>query len=229
MTNETRRWIYLQGADLAHVVAEAGRLYEGGATGREIRATLGLTEMQMRRVARIAGLDLLARHRESTRLAPDEIQHGTPSAWSYHGCRCDVCVEARAVYKKREREAERARYAADPDAPGWPPHGTTRRATLGCTCDTCITAQTSETRARQAETVATARNTGKAWTGPELEIVADRSRKIRDIAVMLGRTYASVSNARRALDDPRNGRHAAYTELLGQHGRDLFPGSRDET
>ena len=53
----TRRWTYLQGADLDHVVAEARRLYEGGSTGCEIRAELGLTEMQMRRVARIADID----------------------------------------------------------------------------------------------------------------------------------------------------------------------------
>lgn len=212
----TRRYTYLTGEAREHITGEARRLYDAGQTGTQIRETLGLTEAQMERIARHAGLDLRARHHEARRLTPDEIPHGTPSAWSYHGCRCGVCVEARSAYKAQGREAERARYAAAPDAPGWPAHGTVRRATLGCTCEACIAAQTGETRVRQAETVATARNTGKEWTGPELEIVADRSRRIKDIAVMLGRTYASVSNARRALDDPQNGRHAACMELLGQ-------------
>lgn len=212
----TRRYTYLTGEARDHITGEARRLYDAGQTGAQIRETLGLTEAQMERIARHAGLDLRARHHEARQLSPDEIPHGTPSAWSYHGCRCAVCMEARSAYKAQEREAERARYAADPDAAGWPAHGTTRRAALGCECDTCIAAQTDQLRARQQATVATARNSGAAWTGPELEIVADRTRRIKDIAVMLGRTYASISNARAALADPRHPRHAAYTELLGK-------------
>lgn len=38
----------------------------------------------------------------------DSIPHGTPSGYSYHGCRCEVCVEAK-------REKDRAYYRANQD------------------------------------------------------------------------------------------------------------------
>lgn len=29
-----------------------------------------------------------------------EIPHGRPSAWTHHGCKCDVCTAARRVYRR---------------------------------------------------------------------------------------------------------------------------------
>lgn len=57
---------------------------------------------------------------------------------------------------------------------------------------------------RQAETEALARNKGKDWTGPELEMVADLSRSARDTALALGRTAGAVQLQRHKLRvDPR--------------------------
>ena len=57
---------------------------------------------------------------------------------------------------------------------------------------------------RQTETEALARNKGKDWTGPELEVVADLSRSARDAALALGRTAAAVQLQRHKLKvDPR--------------------------
>lgn len=50
----------------------------------------------------------------------DSIPHGTPSAYSWHKCRCEVCVDAkRAVdraYYERNREAVKAKVSAYRDA-----------------------------------------------------------------------------------------------------------------
>lgn len=62
---------------------------------------------------------------------------------------------------------------------------------------------------KQGDTRVTARNHGKEWTGPELELAADRSRTTRDVATALGRTYAAVSTQRELLrTDPRKARMA---------------------
>lgn len=52
-----------------------------------------------------------------------EIPHGTPSAYSWHKCRCDICVEAKRdrdrAYYERNRERVKARskawYEANPE------------------------------------------------------------------------------------------------------------------
>jgi hypothetical protein len=56
----------------------------------------------------------------------------------------------------------------------------------------------------QAETTDAARRHGYVWTGPELEIVARDDLTVKQIALMLGRTYTAVEKAReRIRRDPR--------------------------
>lgn len=63
--------------------------------------------------------------------------------------------------------------------------------------------------ARQSTSLASAANRYKEWTGPELELVADLSRTVQDVAEALGRTFASVEHQRRKIRiDPRKARMA---------------------
>lgn len=56
-------------------------------------------------------------------------------------------------------------------------------------------------------------NHGKEWTGPELELAADETRTIRQVAKTLGRTYDAVAHARRLLrTDPRKIKVAGIPE-----------------
>jgi hypothetical protein len=57
---------------------------------------------------------------------------------------------------------------------------------------------------RQARTVESARNWGKEWTGPELEVLARGDLTRAQKALLLGRTYNAVANMlRRVCVDPR--------------------------
>lgn len=68
----------------------------------------------------------------------------------------------------------------------------------------------------QAASLATARNHGKEWTGPELELAADQSRTALEVALALGRTFRAVRTMRSKIHaDPRKARMA---------GTDVEPG-----
>lgn len=61
----------------------------------------------------------------------------------------------------------------------------------------------------QNESTDRARSHRKEWTGPELELAADPTRSIMDVAKALGRTYFAVQNMRQMLRlDPRKARMA---------------------
>lgn len=71
-------------------------------------------------------------------------------------------------------------------------------------------AKARETSRRQQQaTVDRAVNRGKEWTGPELELIADRSRGVVEVALALGRTATAVKEMRRQIYlDPRKARMA---------------------
>jgi hypothetical protein len=76
----------------------------------------------------------------------------------------------------------------------------------------------------QAETASAARRHGRVWTGPELEIAARDDLSNKEIALMLGRTYAAVDHARRGIKiDPRKqflaGLAAGRADELREGGR----------
>lgn len=76
-----------------------------------------------------------------------------------------------------------------------------------------------EIAARQADSLQHASNWGKEWTGPELELAADMSRTVGDVAKALGRTYAAVVAARHLLHtDPRKARMAG-TDVKSSRAR----------
>lgn len=68
----------------------------------------------------------------------------------------------------------------------------------GCDCDLCSEAReimNARIRESNAETAKTARNKGREWTGPELEIVVRTDLTSKQKATMIGRTTASVNIA----------------------------------
>lgn len=59
-----------------------------------------------------------------------EPRHGSPSAYEYHGCRCDLCVTNET---KRNHRMAQARHSKNP-----PQHGTANAYTnYACRCDPC--------------------------------------------------------------------------------------------
>lgn len=80
----------------------------------------------------------------------------------------------------------------------------------GCRCADCRVAKREYDRAdggnakRQAETLEKAARLGNQWTGPELEVAARNDLSLREIAALLGRSYASVANMRHKMKaDPK--------------------------
>lgn len=70
------------------------------------------------------------------------VEHGTETAYRWHGCRCDACREHRAA-------AHRASYTPKPRAPREPApiaHGTPRGYQRGCRCDECREARSEQAR-----------------------------------------------------------------------------------
>lgn len=96
--------------------------------------------------------------------------------------RCPPCDVREVIAYQRERASEDAEYAAK---------------------------QKRRTRNKdhrwQQRTLEQAKNRGKEWTGPELELLSRDDLTRREMAEMLGRTYYAVSEAKRKLnrDDPK--------------------------
>jgi hypothetical protein len=92
--------------------------------------------------------------------------------------------------------------------PGFQSHGTFKKYTNGCRCEACVSvARQHRNRIQKranSETLATATNHYKQWTGPELEIASRTDLTARQAAQMLGRTLKSVKHIRaKLLVDPR--------------------------
>ena len=103
----------------------------------------------------------------------------------------------------RERHPDRARMLARENAKHRYQKDPERARELG---------RTAHYRER-SETLPTAVNNGKEWTGPEMELVADRSRTAREVALALGRTIGAVKIMRHKLrTDPRKIKVAGIPE-----------------
>ena len=64
--------------------------------------------------------------------------------------------------------------------------------------------------AKQADTVPGAKNAGRRWSGPELELALREDMNVQELATLLGRSYLAVVKARqRARTDPK------YINLAG--------------
>jgi len=86
------------------------------------------------------------------------VEHGTETAYRWHGCRCDECREHRAA-------AHRASYTPKPRPPREPApiaHGTPRGYGRGCRCDEC-----REARAEQARAYRTRRAERDGFAAPQ--------------------------------------------------------------
>lgn len=116
-------------------------------------------------------------------------------------CRCTVCRKAAA-----ERQSKRnMRLQSTPVPEG--SHGKTGYVTYGCRCEVCEEGVKDSNRKgweRERPLREQAKNSGKEWTGPELEIVARTDLKATKVAVMLGRTPGAVRAMRVLIrKDPR--------------------------
>lgn len=160
-----------------------------GGTYVDIAAAVGMCTDTVRRALKRAGVE-----------APKKpIPHGTPSGWQWHKCRCDVCLNARRLYKKTEREKRQTR-------PVTAEHGTERAYQQGCDCGECREAMRVYLADRQARSREHASRHGRVWQQWEAEVAFDTSLTIEERAARIGRTFAAVDNFIRAQkrrpDDP---------------------------
>lgn len=120
--------------------------------------------------------------------------HGHPGRWLR--CDCETCTEAKRSYKRAEYL--RHRESLTPEE---------RQQALE--------ASRAALAQRQARTTARAKSSGRRWTGPEVEQAIRDDVPIEQIASQLGRTYAAISNVRKALANPADPAHIRYKTLLG--------------
>lgn len=136
------------------------------------------------------------------------IRHGTPGAWQTKRCRCQVCDHARREYKRAERARRLDRFNPDRYE-----HGLMATYQAGCNCDDCAEVMRLFLAERNESSRKTAQKHGGRWTGPEVEHALRDDLPLEEIARDLGRTYAAVSNVRKAV---ARGDHQ-YLVLLGQN------------
>lgn len=126
------------------------------------------------------------------------------------GCQCEKCTRAN---RERHREVRRKLASKDPSEI---PHGLSGYCNYSCRCDVCRAAgkimnaastspvkpgaKAKYARSIQQQTRLTAHRLNQQWTGPELELAARRDITARQLAVMIGRTYAAVAVMRRRLN-----------------------------
>lgn len=157
------------------------QLWEAGTRQRDIAAEVGLSHTTVEKIIKKAG-------------AKKGIPHGTPSAWQYHRCRCEVCLEARTEYKRSERlrRLARAKITAD--------HGTVLAYRQGCRCEPCMTAVAEESRARNEASRPGAHRHGRRWTSVDAHTAYRTDLTIAERAELLGRTFAAVDDWIRTYD-----------------------------
>lgn len=149
-------------------------------------------------------------------------QHGTSTRYTHYKCRCDLCRAANAQRARNGRVNRQKRLDQVEIA-----HGVSGYRNWGCRCSVCTEANTTYTapsvrqyqmrnrdkvnskhleryNSSQAETLEKARRRGQQWTGAELEIAARPDLTAKEVALMLGRTFAAVEKMRRKLQaDPK--------------------------
>ncbi|MCW2899003.1 MAG: hypothetical protein JWO67_1268 [Streptosporangiaceae bacterium] len=124
-----------------------------------------------------------------------------------HGCRCDTCKAANARYAK-ERIAGMGRQKVKKRLNGIEiTHGASGYANWACRCETCTKAWTAHcqpaadrfVRRTQGATLEKATRSGYQWTGPELELAGRSDLTAKEVALMIGRSFYAVQNARSKL------------------------------
>ena len=121
--------------------------------------------------------------------------HGQPAMWQK--CDCNTCKNAKRAYKHEEYLRRVDAMSADDRA-------------------RVLEESSAKSSGRQSRTTKNARSTGKRWTGVEVELALRDDMTIEQIAGMIGRTYAAISNVRTAVSDPDHPAHSRYVSLLGE-------------
>lgn len=132
-----------------------------------------------------------------TRRVP--IPHGTPSGWSWHKCKCGVCMEAKREYKAREYQRAKAREVKPEE------HGTHTGRWHGCKCQACRQVNIDQRQGQQERTREHASSHFKRWSAVEDDVAFRTDLTTEEKALMLGRTFAAVENRLRWWQR-RNGR-----------------------
>jgi hypothetical protein len=99
------------------------------------------------------------------------FQHGTHSGYSNHGCRCNPCREAGRAWRQDWYERNREKRIA----------------------------QVMASRKRQQQKIGAGDLAGKHWTPEEDAIVLRNDIRIKDIALILHRSYKATCNRRERL------------------------------
>lgn len=173
-----------------------------GATDGEIGQAVGMSRGAVRG----------ARQRHGVGAGNPQLyhQHGTLGMYR-SGCRCSQCTATSRGVAKRSRVRARERLKTGSDQIE---HGVEGYNYWGCRCEECKEAAAASTRRRrgayQSRTLSQARNYGKEWTGPELELAARTDLTAEEVASMLGRTYAAVARMRERLQ-----REPKYANVAG--------------
>lgn len=159
-----------------------------GWSQRRIAADVGCHPVTVKRVLRPETAAQHAASQRAHRARHPDVYRQRWDAWE--AAHPEVVRAARRAADKRRydteayREWQRGRYAERPEE-----SRARSRADYG---------------KRQRETLPTAVNRGKQWTGPELEIAAREDLTATQVALMLGRTEAAVRVMRHKLrEDPR--------------------------
>lgn len=173
-----------------------------GSTDSEIGRAVGMTRVAVEATRR--------RHGIQAGNPPVYHRHGTPSMYNA-GCRCEPCKNRHSNRMRLLRHQRLERLEA---RGGEFEHGTSGYVSWGCRCDTCAKAQAKNNHAyynsSQAVTLPQARNNGKQWTGPELELASRDDLTANEVAAILGRTFAAVHATRKRIKkDPK------YVDLAG--------------
>lgn len=148
-----------------------------------------------------------------------KYEHGRPSTYN-RGCRCIACRATSPARRARSKERFQSGEVQIT-------HGRNGYVYWGCRCATCTDANTAETYApgrvwevghpeegrensrrkwkgEQEKTLNVATRNRHEWTGPELELASRTDLTARELALLLGRTYAAVKTMRYKLKaDPK--------------------------
>lgn len=124
-----------------------------------------------------------------------KIPHGTTGGYNNWKCRCAHCSKAWSAYQEIRREQRKV------SEEGIIPHGTPSGYTAwSCRCTACReafhAAYGPKIVTRNAASRQQAKNHGKMWTGPELELLARSELTVDYLAEHLGRSRFAVQHQR---------------------------------
>lgn len=163
-----------------------GSTYRRGCRCDDCRAanTRGVREQQKKR---------------KERLDTAQFKHGA-AAYTNWGCRCEVCTKAHTEYCAPAVERWRKR---NPDAirekgRRWRENNPEIAARIS---------RRHQAR-KQAETLEKAGRHYYRWTGDELELASRKDLTTKEVALLIGRSYAAVKNMRQKLSASDTGSEA---------------------